>query len=197
MARDMRHCRAAGIAGAALSLISSPAVAQPRTIRVLVPFPPGGSADILARLLGDQVGKAQGVTILTENRPGAGATIAYEATARAAPDGNTVVISANSLVINPILRKVNYDPLTSFEPVCYLLSSPQVVVVNSTSPYKTSAIFSPPRAPSRASSRLRASARPPPSTSASSSSSTRRTSTSPTSRTQAARPRSTRCSAGM
>jgi tripartite-type tricarboxylate transporter receptor subunit TctC len=126
-----------GIAGAALSLISSPAVAQPRTIRVLVPFPPGGSADILARLLGDQVGKAQGVTILTENRPGAGATIAYEAAARAAPDGNTVVISANSLVINPILRKVNYDPLTSFEPVCYLLSSPQVVVVNSASPYKT------------------------------------------------------------
>jgi tripartite-type tricarboxylate transporter receptor subunit TctC len=137
MARDMRHCRAAGIAGAALSLISSPAVAQPRTIRVLVPFPPGGSADILAHLLGDQVGKAQGVTILTENRPGAGATIAYEAAARAAPDGNTVVISANSLVINPILRKVNYDPLTSFEPVCYLLSSPQVVVVNSASPYKT------------------------------------------------------------
>jgi tripartite-type tricarboxylate transporter receptor subunit TctC len=124
------------IAGAALT-VSSPAWAQPRTIKVLVPFPPGGSADILARLLGDQVGKAQGVTILTENRPGAGATIAYEATARAAPDGNTVVISANSLVINPILRKVNYDPVTSFEPVCYLLSSPQVVVVNSTSPYQT------------------------------------------------------------
>ncbi len=84
-----------------------------------MPFPPGGSADILARLLGDQVGKAQGLTILTENRPGAGATIAYEAAARSPPDGNTVVISANSLVINPILRKVNYDPLTSFEPVCF------------------------------------------------------------------------------
>jgi tripartite-type tricarboxylate transporter receptor subunit TctC len=122
---------------AALVLGGPPAWSQARTIKVLVPFPPGGSADILARLLGDQVAKAQGVTILTENRPGAGATIAYEAAARAAPDGNTVVISANSLVINPVLRKVNYDPLTSFEPVCYLLSSPQVVVVNSASPYHT------------------------------------------------------------
>ncbi len=122
---------------AALALSGQEAWAQPRTIKVLVPFPPGGSADILARLLGDQVAKAQGVTILTENRPGAGASIAYEAAARAAPDGNTVVISANSLVINPTLRKVNYDPLTSFEPVCYLLSSPQVIVVNSASPYQT------------------------------------------------------------
>jgi tripartite-type tricarboxylate transporter receptor subunit TctC len=122
---------------AALTLGGSPAWSQARTIKVLVPFPPGGSADILARLLGDQVAKAQGLTVLVENRPGAGATIAYEAAARAAPDGNTLVINGNSLVINPILRKVNYDPLTSFEPVCYLLSSPQVVVVNSASPYQT------------------------------------------------------------
>jgi len=114
-----------------------PAWSQARTLKIVVPFPPGGSADILARLLGEQVGKAQGLTVLTENRPGAGATIAYDAVARAAPDGNTLVLSANSLVINPILRKVNYDPLTSFEPVCYLVSSPQVVVVNSASPYRT------------------------------------------------------------
>ena len=99
--------------------------------------PTGRQRRHLARLLGEQVGKAQGLTVLTENRPGAGATIAYDAVARAAPDGNTLVLSANSLVINPILRKVNYDPLTSFEPVCYLVSSPQVVVVNSASPYRT------------------------------------------------------------
>lgn len=108
-----------------------------RTIRIVVPFPAGGSADILARLLGEQISKAQRLTVLIENRPGAGATIGYEAVARAAPDGNTLVISANSMVINPILRKVNYDPVTSFEPVCYLLSSPQVYVVNSASPYRT------------------------------------------------------------
>jgi len=108
-----------------------------RTIKIVVPFPPGGSADILARLLGEQISKAQGPTVVIENRPGGGASIAYEAVARAVPDGNTLVINGNSLVINPNLRKVNYDPLTSFEPVCYLLSSPQVVVVNSASPYRT------------------------------------------------------------
>jgi tripartite-type tricarboxylate transporter receptor subunit TctC len=99
--------------------------------------PPGGSADILARLLGEQVGKAQGLSVVIENRPGGGASIAYEAVARAAPDGNTLVINGNSVVINPHLRKVNYDPLTSFEPVCYLVSSPQVYVVSPASPYRT------------------------------------------------------------
>jgi tripartite-type tricarboxylate transporter receptor subunit TctC len=108
-----------------------------RTIKIVVPFPPGGSADILARLVGEQVGKTHGPTVLIENRPGAGAAIAYEAVARAAPDANTLVINGNSLVINPHLRKVNYDPLVSFEPVCYLVSSPQVYVVNGASPYRT------------------------------------------------------------
>jgi tripartite-type tricarboxylate transporter receptor subunit TctC len=107
-----------------------------RTIRIVVPFPPGGSADILARLLGEQINKANGPTVVIENRPGGGASIAYEAVARAAPDGNTLVINGNSLVINPHLRKVNYDPLTSFEPVCYLLRSPNLIVVNGSSPYR-------------------------------------------------------------
>jgi len=108
-----------------------------RIIRIVVPFPAGGSATVLARLLGDQISKAQGPTVIIENRPGAGAAIAYEAVARAAPDGNTLVINGNSLVINPHLKKVSYDPLTSFEPICYLLSSPQLIVVNSASAYRT------------------------------------------------------------
>jgi tripartite-type tricarboxylate transporter receptor subunit TctC len=119
------------------TLSFSPAAWAQRSIKVVVPFPPGGSADILARLLGEQVGKTNGVTVVTENRPGGGASIAYEAVARAAPDANTLVINGNSLVINPHLRKVNYDPLTSFEPVCYLVSSPQVYVVNPDSPFRT------------------------------------------------------------
>jgi tripartite-type tricarboxylate transporter receptor subunit TctC len=112
-----------------------------RTIRIVVPFPAGGIADILARLLGEQINKSQGPTVLIENRPGAGASIAYELVARAPPDGNTLVINANSIVINPLLRKVTYDPLNSFEPICYLVSSPQVIVVNSASPYRTLADF--------------------------------------------------------
>jgi tripartite-type tricarboxylate transporter receptor subunit TctC len=66
-----------------------------QTIRIVVPFPAGGSASILARL-GDQISKAQGPAVLIENRPGGGASIAYEAVARAAPDGNTLLINANS-----------------------------------------------------------------------------------------------------
>jgi tripartite-type tricarboxylate transporter receptor subunit TctC len=112
-----------------------------RTIHLIVPFPPGGSADILARVLGEQINKAQGPTVLIENRPGAGASIAYDLVARAAPDGNTLVINANSFVINPLMRKVTYDPFTSFEPICHLVSSPQVIVVNSASPYRTLADF--------------------------------------------------------
>ena len=108
-----------------------------RTIKIVVPFPPGGTVDVLARLLGEQISKTRGPTVLVENRPGAGASIAYDAVARAAPDGNTLVIVGNSVVINPNLRKVNYDPATSFEPVCYLVKSPQVIVVNGASPYRT------------------------------------------------------------
>jgi len=122
-----------------LAVDNVPAVAQQaaRTIRIVVPFPAGGSADILARLLGEQINKANGPTVVIENRPGGGASIAYEAVARAAPDGNTLVINGNSIVINPNLRKVNYDPIASFEPICYLVSSPNLIVVNSDSPYRT------------------------------------------------------------
>jgi tripartite-type tricarboxylate transporter receptor subunit TctC len=131
---------AAGAAALGLTILtlSDAAWSQAaRTVKIVVPFPPGGTADILARLLGEQVGKTQGLSVVIENRPGGGASIGYEAVARAAPDGNTLVINGNSVVINPHLRKVNYDPLTSFEPVCYLVSSPQIYVVNPASPYRT------------------------------------------------------------
>jgi len=108
-----------------------------RTIRIVVPLPPGGAGDILARQLGDQLGRVQGPAVVIENRPGAGSVIGTEAVARAMPDGNTVLMNAPYLLIGPQVRKVNYDPLTSFEPICYLVSSPGVIVVNSASPYRT------------------------------------------------------------
>src|SRR5258706_3193232 len=100
-----------------------------RMIKFVVPFAPGGTAEFLARLLAEEIGKTQGVGTLIENRAGAGTIIATEAASRAAPDGNTVLFNANAFVINPHLRKLSYDPLTSFEPVCQLVSSPQVIVV--------------------------------------------------------------------
>jgi tripartite-type tricarboxylate transporter receptor subunit TctC len=121
---------------AVLALVSVMAQAQTnRTIRFVVPFGPGGTADILARLLAEHIGKAHGVGTLIENRPGAGGLIATEATSRAAPDGNTVLLNANAFIINPHLRKLSYDPLTSFEPICQLVSSPQMIVVNAMSPF--------------------------------------------------------------
>ena len=108
-----------------------------RTTKLVVPFQPGGSADTLARLLADQIGRARGSTLIVENRPGAGAVIGYEAVARAAADGNTLLVNAPSFVINPQLRKVNYDPLTDFEPICHLVRLPLVIVVHSASPYRT------------------------------------------------------------
>jgi tripartite-type tricarboxylate transporter receptor subunit TctC len=132
-------------AAAALTIISvfPLAVSDPsawsqtsRTVRVVVPFPPGGAVDVLARLLAEEIGPA-GPMMVIENRPGAGAVIGTEAVSRAAADGNTLLMIANSFVINPHLRKLNYDPLTSFEPICYLARSPTVLVVNSASPYRT------------------------------------------------------------
>ena len=112
-----------------------------RTIRVVISVPPGGAIDTLVRVLGDQIGKTYGPTIIVESRPGAAGTIAAEAVARATPDGNTLLINTNGNIISSILHKVNFDPLTSFEPICYLVSSPQVLVVNSASPYHTLAVL--------------------------------------------------------
>jgi len=113
------------------------ALAAARTIRIIVPSAVGGGADTLARLLADEIGRTQGVTVVVENRPGASNTIGTEAVARAAPDGNTLLVATPELVINPHIRKLGYDPLTSFTPVCYLARSPQLFVVNSKSPFRT------------------------------------------------------------
>ena len=108
-----------------------------RTIRIVLGVPPGGSIDFLARLLADQISSTAGQTMIVESKPGAGGIIAAEAVARAAPDGNTLLINNNGTLISAILRKVNYDPIASFEPICYLVTTPQLIVVNSASPYRT------------------------------------------------------------
>jgi tripartite-type tricarboxylate transporter receptor subunit TctC len=85
-----------------------------RRIRLLVGFAAGSSVDIIARLLAEQINKAQGLTMIVENLPGAGTLIATETAARAAADGNTLLITSPPFVINSHLRKLNYDALTSF-----------------------------------------------------------------------------------
>jgi|SoiMetStandDraft_2_1073263.scaffolds.fasta_scaffold95801_2 tripartite-type tricarboxylate transporter receptor subunit TctC len=112
-----------------------------RVIKIVVPLPAGGAADILARILAARIGHDQGVTLVIENRPGAGAIIGTEAVSRAPPDGNTLLLTATGIVISPHLRHVNYDPVASFAPICRLTSTPLVLAVNGASPYRTFADF--------------------------------------------------------
>jgi tripartite-type tricarboxylate transporter receptor subunit TctC len=106
-----------------------------RTTKIIVPVSPGGALDTLARLLSEQIRHAQGQTMLVENRSGAGGMIAAEAVSRAAPDGNTLMMVSPDLLATSQLRKLDYDLL--FEPVCYLVSLPNVIGVNGASPYWT------------------------------------------------------------
>ena len=130
----------AAIALAAVLLLASfapSAWTQAGAIKIVVPYTPGSGPDILARLMAEQIGRAQGATVVVENRPGGGTVIGTEAVERAAPDGHTVLLVANSFVINPPLKRANYDATTSFEPVCYLAATPMVLVVLGSSPYRT------------------------------------------------------------
>src|ERR1041384_3684643 len=106
-------------------------------IKVVLPAPPGGAGDIIARLLTDQVASLSNRRFIIESRPGAGTMIGTEAVARSSADGKTLLINAPFLLIGPQLRKWTFDPLTSLAPVCYLVSSPGVLVVNAGSPYRT------------------------------------------------------------
>jgi tripartite-type tricarboxylate transporter receptor subunit TctC len=102
-----------------------------------VPYTPGSGPDILSRLMGEEIGRENGPTVVVENKPGAGTVIGTELVERAAPDGNTVLLVANSFVINPPLKRATYDVAKNFEPVCYLAATPMVLVVQGSSPYKT------------------------------------------------------------
>jgi tripartite-type tricarboxylate transporter receptor subunit TctC len=131
-----RACLAALLSTVTLTGESASSQAS-RTIKVIVSVPPGGSLDFLARLLAEQIGRTQGLTMVVESRPGAGGRIATEAVSRLPPDGASLLTVFPSLVIDPHVRKVNYDPLTSFEPICKLVDVPAVIVVNSATPYHT------------------------------------------------------------
>ena len=87
--------------------------------------------------MADYLGKTHGLSMVVENRAGAAEVIGTEAVARAAPDGNTMLFGSSQVVINPQLRKVNYHPLESFEPVCLMVEAPLVFSVQSSSPYRT------------------------------------------------------------
>jgi tripartite-type tricarboxylate transporter receptor subunit TctC len=121
-----------------IGLLAGGAQAQTaRTIRIVVPLAEGGAASVVGRVLADEFAAAHRVTTVVENRPGAGTAVGKEAVASAAPDGNTLPVNNPGILANALLRKQNYDPLTSLEPICKLADQPTVLAVNSGSPYGT------------------------------------------------------------
>ena len=103
-----------------------------KPIRLVVPFTPGGSTDILARLVAKQITDTFGQQCIIDNRPGAGGTIGMEIAARAAPDGYTLVMGhIGTIAVNPALySKLAYDPLKDFQPVTLVAMIPNMMTVN-------------------------------------------------------------------
>ena len=114
----------------------TPALAQLRTIRLIVPFAAGGSADQTARMLAEPVGAALGQTIVVENRPGGGATLGAQMVARAAPDGLTLLYGTpGPQIINPhLMRSLPYDPVADFAPVVSVKRAPNLLCLHPSVP---------------------------------------------------------------
>jgi tripartite-type tricarboxylate transporter receptor subunit TctC len=110
-----------------------------RNIRLVVPFPPGGPADVMARLAAKSLTETLGQQVIVDNRPGGGSTLAGREVARAEPDGYTLLLaSAATTAIGPALYKnIGYDPAKSFAPVAFFSSTPYVMVTGPKTPLKS------------------------------------------------------------
>jgi tripartite-type tricarboxylate transporter receptor subunit TctC len=112
-------------------------------VRLVVPFTPGGSTDILARALAPKLGAALGVNVIVDNKPGAGGSLGAGEVARAEPDGRTLLMGhIGTLAVNPaIYAKLAYDPIASFAPVAWMARVPNVLAVSTASPSATFKAF--------------------------------------------------------
>ena len=109
-----------------------------RPVKVVVPSPPGGGTDILARVLAQHFSKALGQPFVVENKPGAGNMIGIESVARAPADGYTLLVVASTLALNSVLyKKVPYDPVRDFAPITLAATAPNVLIVNPGLPVKS------------------------------------------------------------
>jgi len=133
--------KAACLAGAGVAMaisVMSPATAQTasewptKPLRFIVPYPPGGPLDAMARALAEEVREPLGQTIIVENKPGAGGNIGVDLVGRSDPDGYTLVMGAvATFAINPwLFEKLPYDPVKDFQPITLVASVPNVLIVN-------------------------------------------------------------------
>ena len=133
------------LALAAAATLLAPAIGQAqdawpaKPIRLIVPFPPGGGTDIVARTLGQKLSERLHQPVVIDNKPGASTIIGTDAVAKAAPDGYTLLLSGStSFSVNPALRaRLPYDPMTDLAPIAIVARTPLVLVVAQNAPWKT------------------------------------------------------------
>jgi tripartite-type tricarboxylate transporter receptor subunit TctC len=129
------------LCAALLALGSAATAAQEypaRPLRVIVAYPPGGSTDFIARVIGQKMAERFGQTVIVDNRAGAAGMIGAEIVARATPDGYTFMLADTPFVINPsVFAKVPYDPVRDFTPIEMVGSSPQILVITPSVPAQT------------------------------------------------------------
>ena len=131
---------ACGALAAALLCTGAFAQAYPsKPIRVMVPFPPGGSTDIVARIVAQKLAAQLGQPLVVENRGGAGGTLGTAVTAKAAPDGYSLVIGTTSthVVAPSVYKRLDYDPVKDFQPISLIAVTPYLLVVNPALPAKS------------------------------------------------------------
>jgi len=144
--RWTRREAVAGCGGALALLAGLPALAgsyPSQTIKMIVPYPAGGTTDLLGRMVADELQTGLGAATIVENKPGAGTTIGAEQVARAAPDGYTLLLATSTtLAINKALyNKLPYDPVKDFTPIALVAGVPFALIVNPQVPAKTPTEF--------------------------------------------------------
>src|SRR5262245_20415379 len=126
---DLRALRLAASVIAAFVPGTAISAAYPeKPVRVIVPSPPGGGNDIMARLAAQKLGEAWGKQVVVDNRPGAGGAIAFEMAARSAADGYTLLLGSTNLTVLPDMQKVNYHPIKDFVPVSLMAKSMNILL---------------------------------------------------------------------
>lgn len=131
---------AGSIAFTAAFAIATPVLAQPyptKPIRLVVPFTPGGSNDLVGRIIGQKFNEAWGQPAIIDNRPGGGSTIGIDIVVRAVPDGYTLLVTSGGIAINVTLYKLPFNPVTDLAPVALLAQMPYLLAVHPSLPVKS------------------------------------------------------------
>lgn len=133
----MRKTILAVLASVAIAGLAAARDFPSRPLKIVVPNPPGGTVDLVARSVAQGLGAALGQSVVVELKPGASNIIGSDQVAKAPADGHTILLAGTHLTINPLMRKLPYDGLNAFAPVALLASTPNVIAVHAAVPVKS------------------------------------------------------------